>query len=70
MCRDKKSVLDCMRDRHVGTCTCCLLAAFHQALSLHCILSEVSDSALNSVLWFTLNGAETQESKVFFIKHE
>ena len=46
-------MLDCARHRHVGTCTRCVLVAFHKVLSLSSILSEGSDSVLNSVLWFT-----------------
>ena len=45
-------------------CSHCLIIVFHYVLSLHSILSEVSDSVLNSVLWFTQNGAGTLESIV------
>ena len=54
--------MDCTRHRHVGTCTRCLLVAFHKMLSLSSILSEGSYSVLNSVLWFTQNGAGNLKS--------
>lgn len=61
MHRDKKkNVLNCTRHRHVGIGTRCLLVVFHLVLSLSSILSEGSDSVLNSVLWVTQLGAVTR----------